>query len=266
MNVLHQLSLGLKAFRKAIPFIFKHKMGWLFLIPIALNIVLFSAGFASIGSLIELILAEDWIQKENWNFWGGEYLNESLYWIIQIGMRILFFILFAYFGGFIVLILLSPVLAYVSERTEKTIKQTDYPFQFSQFLKDIWRGILVAVRNFGIEMLWVGITFLIAFIPIIGWFSPLLMFFVSSYFYGFSFIDYYNERRKYNVAQSARYVRKQKGIAISIGALYASTLIIPIIGSTLAGFMAIIATVGATMATLEMSDKENEAVTPKLDS
>lgn len=254
MRIVNETLEGLKSYSKAIPFIFKNGLGWLFLVPVLLNIVLVLFGFYSVGSLTDIVTSSDWMKKENWDFWGGDVLNETLYWIIWFGLKIIFFFIFAYIGGFVVLILMSPVLAYASELTEKKSTGKDYPFHFTQLIKDIWRGILIATRNLFIELFWMVLMFFFTFIPVIGWTSPIVMFFISSYYYGFSFLDYNNERKRLTVAQSTRLIRRRKGIAIGVGALYALFLLIPIIGPMLSGFAAIISTVSATLAYLHLEN------------
>jgi CysZ protein len=200
------------------------------------------------------------MKKENWDFWGGDVLNETVYWIIWIGLKIIFFFIFAYVGGFVVLMLMSPVLAYASELTEQKTLGTDYPFNLIQLIKDIWRGVLIALRNLFIELFWMVLMFFFTFIPVVGWTSPIIMFFISSYYYGFSFLDYNNERKRLSVSESTRLIKKRKGIAIGVGALYAIFLLIPLIGPMLSGFAAIISTVSATLAYLEIEENSVEII------
>ena len=259
MKIVNETLIGLKSYSKAIPFIFKNGLGWLFFVPILLNIVLLFFGFYSVGSLTEIVVSSDWLQKENWDFWGGDVLNETLYWIIWIGLKIIFFIIFAYVGGFVVLILMSPVLAYASELTEKKSTQKEYPFNFIHLLKDVIRGVVIALRNLFIELFWMVLMFFFTFIPIIGWTSPIIMFFISSYYYGFSFLDYNNERKRLSVKESTQLIKQRKGISIGVGALFAVFLLIPIVGPMLSGFAAIVSTVSGTLAYLEI-DKNQTAV------
>lgn len=257
MKIVTETLIGIKSYSNAIPFIFKNGLGWLFFVPILLNIILLFFGFYSVGSLTEIVFSSDWFQKENWEFWGGDVLNETLYWIIWIGLKIIYFIIFAYIGGFAVLILMSPVLAYASELTEKISTQKEYPFSLIQLLKDVIRGIVIALRNLIIELFWMVLMFFFTFIPIIGWTSPIIMFFISSYYYGFSFLDYNNERKRLSVKESTQLIRQRKGISIGVGALFAVFLLIPIIGPMLSGFAAIISTVSATLAYLEMEKQQS---------
>lgn len=181
-----------------------------------------------------------------------------LAWIAKFLIQVLFFFVFAYFSGYIILIILSPLFAWLSERTDQILNKTDYPFEWGQFVKDIWRGIVIALRNLLFE---VGVTILVliaTLIPVInvvsGPIAAIFLFLVSSYFYGFSYMDYTNERKRLKVTDSILLIRKYKGMAIATGSLFAFTLLIPFCGVMLSGFTAIIATVGATMAMNEIPE------------
>ena len=146
---------------------------------------------------------------------------------------------------------MSPILAYLSEKTEKIVLGTNYPFSWLQLFKDIWRGVILATRNFFIEISSIILLFLVSFIPIIGLISSPLLFIVSAYFYGASFLDYTCERRGLKIKDSIRFIRKNKGLAIANGSLFAFALLVPIIGVSLSGFLAIISTVAATLAVIK---------------
>ena len=82
-------------------------------------------------------------------------------------------------------------------------------------------------------------------------------------FYGFSFIDYTNERRRLSVKQSVAFIRQNKGVAVTNGAVFSLLLMIPFCGYSLAGFGAIISVVAATLAIhqkVDLRKKDNERV------
>ena len=66
--------------------------------------------------------------------------------MIQLVALLFYFSLFKY----LFLIIGSPVFAYLSEKTESIMEGREFPFSFTQLLKDIVRGIKIALRN----MLW----------------------------------------------------------------------------------------------------------------
>lgn len=257
MSIVKDFILGFGSYTKAISFIFKHRLQWTFLIPIALNIVLILLGInliANISTLLDSLL-NAYLHPENWEFWGSEFLVNTLGVLIRVILQLLFFFLFAFLGGYIILIIMSPLLAYISEKTEALIEGTDYPFSWIQLLKDALRGSIIALRNFALESLAIILLFILSFIPLVQLISAPALFLISAYFYGFSFIDYTAERRKMKVSESISFIRKNKGIAAGNGAPFALTLLIPVVGVTLSTFLAIVGSVAATIAILEKEKK-----------
>ncbi|MDA3893747.1 MAG: EI24 domain-containing protein [Salinivirgaceae bacterium] len=255
MSTFNGFSTGFSSFFKAIPFIFKNKLAWTFLIPLILYIIIYAGGFTYMDHLGDIV--SNYITR--WLEYNGDSnflqkLPGILSWIAKFLIQILFFFIFAYFSGYIILIILSPLFAWLSERTDQIINATNYPFEWKQFAKDIWRGILIALRNLLLEL---GITILVivaTFIPVLniisGPLAGIFLFIASSYFYGFSFMDYTCERKRLKVKESILFVKRNKGMAIANGMLFSISLFIPFLG----GFVAIIATVGATMAMNEIPE------------
>ena len=119
------------------------------------------------------------------------------------------------------LILLSPLLAYASERTEEIITGQSFPFRLGLFLNEIGRGILMALRNGSLELLitlavWAGTLFLAPLAPV----SAVALWFVSSWFYGFSMFDYVFERQRMGVRASAKAARDRRGVVLANGMLF----------------------------------------------
>lgn len=231
-------------------------MWWYFIFPVILNVILLVGSFAAVGQLASWL--SDWI---------GEHLDSlsDLAWlsflkgavsvIIHILLKIFSFVIVAIFGGYIIVIILSPVFSYMSEKTERILSGKSYPFDADQLMRDIVRGVLIALRNMFIETFWMVIAFIVGFIPVIGFLAPFGLFFVSSYFYGFSFLDYTIERRKLTISESVRFMRSNKGVPIGNGAIYALFMLIPYCGVALAGFAAIVSVVAATISVHELENK-----------
>nr|WP_321452470.1 EI24 domain-containing protein [uncultured Carboxylicivirga sp.] len=262
MNYSQGFQLGLRSYSEAFRFIKQNKMGWFFVFPLLLNVLLFAVGFYSVANLGSVLIEHlnQWTGIDSWDFLGASFLAGSIKWLIWIVLRLLFFVVYAYLGGYIILIALSPVFAFLSERTERILVGTNMPFNINQFFKDIWRGVVLALRNLVVEMLFTILLFIISFIPVVGWFSAVILFFISAYFYGFSFMDYTFERRKFNVHTSVKYMRSNKGLAIGNGLVFALILLIPFIGVTVAGFFSIISVVGATIAANKAINEDKEFV------
>jgi len=83
--------------------------------------------------------------------------------------------------------------------------------------------------------MWEYFFFLIIFVVSkFGWENPrespvfYLTFFIGFFYYGFSFIDYINERRRLEVHESIFFIRQHRGLAIGIGAIYSLLILVPV--------------------------------------
>ena len=159
---------------------------------------------------------------------------------------------------------MSPVMAIVSERTDEILIGRKVAFNFTQLIKDVWRGVLIALRNMFLE---IGIIIILALVNLLVGliFAPfavittplfaIITFLVGAYFYGFSTMDYSSERNKLNVRQSIRFIRKYKGIALANGTIFTMWLIVPVLGTYIGTIFApITCTVGATLAIHERTN------------
>ncbi len=261
-----QIEIGFSTYGKAFNVIFTKGLWWYFIFPIIFNILLFYGFFELKGCINDLIMdkIDTWVGFDDSQYAILRYLGKSLSTIISVSIGILFFIVFTYVSGYIIVIMLSPVFAYLAEDVEKKLSGNSYPFDLVQFFKDVIRGMLIAVRNLTIEFFWIILVFflvmIISWIPVIGWilspfltvFKYLFFLFLSAYFYGFSFIDYSLERKKFKIRDSIRFVRKYKWIVISNGLVFAIVLILPYIGIILSGFFATVSVIAASLAYLEV--------------
>lgn len=263
-------GVGFRAYGKAIELVFSKHLWWYLLFPLLLNIIFMIGGWLGIGSLSELVEVwlEDLLKIDKDSFWGAEYLapladylSGAVGTIVWLILKFIFFFVFAYFGGYIVIICLSPVFAFLSEKTEELLTGNEYPFNPDQMMRDVVRGVLLALRNLFIELGYMVLIFLLGlFIPLVGGIiGSIILFFISAYFYGFSFIDYTNERRRLTLKQSVKFIRENKGMAIANGFVFSLFSLIPWCGVTLAGFVAIISVVAATVATHNVVDLSNSA-------
>jgi CysZ protein len=158
-------------------------------------------------------------------------MNQIVWQMIQLLFEISVALLLMNFAKYVVVIILSPLLAHLSQKTERILTGNKYPFDLNQFLNDIKRAIRIALRNF----IWQYLFFLVIFlVSMIGWQDPknspvfYLIFVIAFYYYGFSFIDYVNERRKLNIDESILFVRRYSGFAIAIGLIYSLLILVPV--------------------------------------
>lgn len=261
-------GIGLSSYGKAIELLFTKGLIWYMVFPILLNILFLILGWLGIASITDFV--ENWIEGatkvEEDSFYGAKYLMpissnlsgiaSGFVWVL---MKFIFFFVFAYFGGYIVVIFLSPVFAILSEKTEEILTGNKYKFNGDQMMRDVVRGVLLALRNLFIELGYMILIFILGmFIPLIGGIvGSVLLFFISSYFYGFSFIDYNNERRRMKLKDSVQFMRANKGMVAANGMVFSIFLLIPFCGTTLAGFIAIISVIAATVSTHKIVDLSN---------
>jgi len=165
------------------------------------------------------------------------YLVSFTEFVLTLLMLLFYFSLFKY----VWLIVGSPLFAYLSEKTESLVQGREYPFSFAQFLKDIWRGIRLALRNTLWQTVYVVAVAVLSLIPVIGWAAPVLALFIECYYYGFSMLDYSSERQGLTPTQSIRFVGEHKGLAIGNGFVFYLMHWVPIIGWVLAPAYAVVA-------------------------
>jgi CysZ protein len=117
---------------------------------------------------------------------------------------------------------------------------------------------MISVRNMFIEFGIIIACFIITlfFPPLIIGTTPLLLL-VSWYFTGFSLMDYNTERYRYNVKDSVRYIRDNKGLVIGVGCVYWLFMSIPTFAGDILGLMfgPALASLGATLSFLEIRKK-----------
>ena len=216
MQFIRNFFFGLKAYYKAIRFIKEHKLYWYILIP-----AVFMLGIYKIGEYFQQRKALPAVDN----------MNDIIWFLIHMMIEISIALLLMNFAKYLVVILLSPLLAHLSEKTERILTGNKYPFDLKQFMNDVRRGIRIAIRN----LIWQYFFFLIIFlVSALGWKDPksapvfYLIFVIAFYYYGFSFLDYVNERRKLNIDESILFVRQHRGLAIAIGFIYSLLILVPV--------------------------------------
>jgi CysZ protein len=189
----------------------------------------------AVNYLSRVIGVERWLQKQS------NALLSFLFVMGQIMIRLL--LLFFYFSLFkyLFLIIGSPVFAYLSEKTEAILEGRDFPFSFKQLLKDIIRGIRLALRNALWQTVYVVSLLILSFVPVVGWIVPVISVFIECYYYGFSMLDYSCERHRMSPSASIEFIGKHKGLAIGNGLVFYVMHAVPFLGWVLAPAYAVIA-------------------------
>ncbi|HYM95306.1 MAG TPA: EI24 domain-containing protein, partial [Chitinophagaceae bacterium] len=141
---------------------------------------------------------------------------------VMAGIMLRLILLLFYFSLFkyLVLIIGSPVFAYLSEKTESIIEGKEYSFNWQEVRKDAFRGSRLALRNAVWQTFYTFFLIILSLFPFVGWITPLIALFVECYYFGFSMLDYSFARNKYSPSQSIDIIGKHKGFAIGNGLLF----------------------------------------------
>lgn len=237
---------GLRMYGQAWSILFSRKFRWFLLLPLAVWALLFGLG----NGLVNYAAGEAYAWLEEW-LSGFSWLNgmsTAVGWMIRIAFRIFYFLLFAAFGGYVVLMAMSPVYSWLSERTEAHLTGKKRSFRLREFGWEIFRGIRIVWRNMVVQGLVVFLLFLLSFIPLVQWVTPILVFFVSAYFYGFSFMDYAVELKRFSVRQSVRYMNRRIGTVTGIGSVFALSLLLPWFGLLICCYVSLLSVIAGTIA------------------
>jgi CysZ protein len=255
--MLKEIILSFQAYSEAHQFIKKHRLWkWIF-IPGILYCILFVFGFYYFWTssndatawMLTKIGAKSWLDKmqDSWL---------SFFFIVGQVFTHLFLLIF-YFSlfKFTFLVIGSPVFAYLSEKTDSIITGNEYHFDFTQLLQDMLRSIKIALRNFSWQTIYMLAFFIVSFIPLIGWITPLIAMFIDCFYMGFSMLDYSCERNKLSSSASIDLIGHHRGLAIGNGMVFYMFHAIPFLGWMLAPSYAVVA------ATLSMHKaKENKLI------
>lgn len=241
--MLKEIIISIQSYMHAHHFIIKHKLWKWIVIPGLIYTILFLGGiylfWVSSNSAIEFILIQTgvkgWLERmqDSWvNF---------LFIVGQIIFRLVLLLFYFSLFKFLFLIIGSPVFAYLSEKTESIMEGKDFPFSVRQLLKDILRGVRIALRNLLWQTVYVVSILIVSFIPIFGWVAPLVALMVECYYFGFSMLDYSSERNKLSAAQSIEFIGRHKGLAIGNGLVFYMMHVVPFVGWIFAPSYAVIA-------------------------
>ena len=241
--MLKDIIIAIQSYLEAHRFIVKHRLWKWILIPGFLYSMLFCAGiylfWISSGQAIDSLFSITGLKKWMYTIEGSwlKFLFIFGQVILQLVLLLFYFSLFK----FLFLIIGSPLFAYLSEKTEAIMEGRDFPFSFAQLLKDISRGIKLALRNALWQTVYTLSILILSFIPFVGWFTPLIALIIECYYLGFAMLDYSCERNKLSTSQSIEFIGKHKGLAVGNGIVFYLMHAIIIAGWILAPSYAVVA-------------------------
>lgn len=260
-------SRGLNGFAGAFRFMLRNRMGWMFFMPVLLwvlfALVLFNLGNNLAGSVqswgaVHLGLEVPATERHGIpGVWDDvkALLNGARDVVLRVVLKLAVLWSVALAGKYVVLILLSPLLSYASERTEELLTGASTPFSLRRWVREVVRGIGMALRNGFLEL---GINVLVwAATLLLPWLAPLSAIFlwlVSCWFYGFSMFDYMHERHGLGLRASVSTARERRGMVLANGMLFNLLMKVPLLGMMAAPLLAAVGAVRAraTPATATM--------------
>ncbi len=233
------LFVAIASYGRAFRFLSQHRLWKYVFIPALIYLLIY-------GGLLVLIFAEShwlsdllahWLHADTVQGGWGDFLTGAVNWIVRALLFLLYFKLFRY----IILILAAPAMAMLAERTQEILTGISHPFDRQQFIRDVWRGIRLSLRNLLVEWLLTIPLYFLLLVPVLNFFVSILILCIESYFVGFSMIDYRNEFRRMSGRESRQLVRSHRGLAVGIGLVFTLSLAIPIAGVLLAPMLAVVA-------------------------
>ena len=220
--MLKDIVTAIQAYGQAHNFIRTHKLWKWILLPGLIYMLMFCISMYIFGksasNVIEFISVETGLRA-----WVDSMQNSIIGFLFTIGGVMLWLILMLFYFSlfkYVWLIIGSPIFAYLSEKIEAINEGKDYPFSFPQLLKDILRGIRIALRNTLWQSVYLISLLILSFIPVVGWIVPVFALLIECYYYGFSMLDYSLERHHLTAAESIHFIGNRKGLAIGNGLVF----------------------------------------------
>ena len=220
--MLKEIVIGIQSWSEAHRFISQHKLWKWVVIPGIIYTILFVTALYFAGKsatavteyFTHILELSSWIQKFQNSLLGFLFTFAG----VMLWLTLLLFY-FSYFK-YLCLIIGSPIFAYLSRKTESIMAINEPKPGWGGAGKEINRGILVALRNCGLQTIYLAGLIFLSLVPVAGWITPLIALMIEFHYHGFSMLDYGFARKKFSVSGSRSFINRHKGLAISNGFLF----------------------------------------------
>lgn len=244
--MLKQVYEGCSAYFEVYEIISRLKLWKFFAIPMLISFIVFSM------ILLISFSFSDAIGNYISSFWTWDLGKETINTLSKIfGSLLIVLIGFISFKH-ITMALSAPFMGPISKKIEDDFNGITSQIKTSTPSGLLFRGIRISLRNLIRELVLSIPILLLGLIPIIGFFSVILLFLMQSYFAGFGNMDYTLERH-FSYQKSIFFVKKNRGLAIGNGIVFMLFLLIPFIGVILVHPFSVTA---ATIVTVKLMNKE----------
>lgn len=248
LRMLGQYLKGISTYSQAITVLNRYRLWRWVILPGLVSLILGGAAIAVAAYFVGDL--SRWL-GEQWPFDFGEETFELVMTIISIMLAVVLVLLSL---KYIILVLVAPFMGILSELVEARITGQEPPsVSIGQIIKDIGRGLAIAVRNLFREIFYILlVTIAGLFIPVVGQvLSSGLIILIQSYYLGFGNVDFTLERKRYTVGDTVNFVSSYRWLVMGNGTAFMLFLLIPIVGLVLAPGLG---TVAATLNSLEVLD------------
>ena len=240
---------GFTSYVKAVEHVSRFRMWGYVLLPGLISILIGVAIFATAYGL------SDDIGQYIIGFWKWDFAKGVVSSIASIFGGLLLAALGLLIFKQLVMVVTAPFLSVLSEKVEMQLTgfEDNVGWSLSKILKDISRGLAIAVRNLLRELSLTILLLIIGLIPVFTPFTSALIFVLQSYYAGFGNLDFAMERH-FGYRDSIRFVKAHRGLAIGNGMVFLLLLF------TFVGFLVAmpIGTVAATIETVKrLEDIDN---------
>ena len=217
--MLKEIVIAFQSFAEAHQFVKKNNLKRWILIPGLIYTILFIAAMIffwdSANSVVTWVSTqmriEPWLQKQR-----SEWLS---FFFLMMGIMLRLSLLLFYFSFFkyVILIVGSPVFAYLSKKTTEYMSGNIMNYGRAAIMQDVIRSARLCLRNMGWQSVYMIALVLLSLIPVIGWGVPIAALLLEAYYFGFSMMDYSLSNNNIELSKSIRFNSDHPGLAIGNG-------------------------------------------------
>lgn len=232
-----QFGMAIGAYSSTFSYLFKKGYRSYLVLPVLINLLFFTT------AIVLSILYGESLIAYLFSLFGYTLTDFAEAWstVLLVVLYIVQFLIFLSVYKYLVLIVLAPFLAFLSEKLEKELLGKEYPFSWSQFLSDIGRALVINGWNLLRELFLTLVLTVLAFFPLFAIVSPFLILLVQGYFYGYGIMDYNAERWRFGLKQTGKWMWQNKGGVTGIGLVFHFLFMIPVLGWIFAPVWAVLA-------------------------
>ncbi len=240
MDFLHQIKTSLVFYWRAYSFVDAHDLYRLLILPAIITLFITTI-IVVLAIRTSGIISNEFLTHLQFNNQDKDSLK-IIEGLLIITIRAIVFFLYLKIYRFLILFLLAPVFASISNKIQTIATGKIRKPCTRMYLIDCSRGMKIALRNFLLEVIISTIIILVALItPWLIPIAPLLVLGVESYFTGYALTDYRNEHFGLSEKKSRKLMHQYLGLIIGNGLFFNILLLIPIIGTLLTPAFALIA-------------------------